>query len=478
MNSLPRPETQAPLVVDLDQTLVRGDMALEGLVKVIGLGVRAWFTLLALLLRGPAPTKAWLARRLAHRPSTLVLREPVTAQIAEARREGRPVILATAAHWRVARRVAALAGPFDAVLASSYRRNLKGRTKLAAIQAHVGGPFDYIGDSPADRPIWQASRIAYTVGVETGVAQQQRLAPQSSPARALIRALRPHQWAKNVLVFLPLATSGELAHPGQIGHALLSFICLSLIASSVYLVNDLLDIDADRIHPKKRRRPLAAGDLSIPLAVVAALIGTAVGLGAGLFWLGWPAFAALATYCVLTVTYSLRLKAAMIADVLALACLYTLRIAVGAAAIHVPVSFWLLLFSVFLFLSLGYLKRYIELRGSLREEHELLSGRGYTPSDEMIVAMNGVAAGMVSLLVLALFAEAMGRSGTYASPEMLWLLPLPLLYWLNRVWMMARRGEVDGDPVAFAITDKKSLTVGLLLGLILLLAKFAALPIG
>jgi hypothetical protein len=168
----------------------------------------------------------------------------------------------------------------------------------------------------------------------------------------------------------------------------------------------------------------------------------------------------------------------MIADVLTLACLYSLRIAAGAAAIHVWVSFWLLLFSVFLFLSLGYLKRYVELRASARADHELLSGRGYTGSDEAIVAMNGVAAGMVSVLVLALFAEAMGRTGTYASPPLLWLLPLPLLYWLNRIWMMGRRGEVDSDPVAFALTDRKSVAVVLLLGLIVALAKFMSLPTG
>jgi hypothetical protein len=165
----------------------------------------------------------------------------------------------------------------------------------------------------------------------------------------------------------------------------------------------------------------------------------------------------------------------MIADVLTLACLYTIRIIAGAAAIAVPVSSWLLLFSVFFFLSLGYLKRYVELRSSAREPDELLSGRGYTRSDTEIVAISGLAAGMVSILVMVLFAEAMGKSGAYATPQLLWLLPLPLLYWLNRIWMMGRRGQVDSDPVAFAITDGKSIAVGAALGAILVLAKFAAI---
>jgi 4-hydroxybenzoate polyprenyltransferase len=464
--------------VDLDHTLVRGDWAVEALLKVVRLGVMAWLGAFLALRRGPAAAKTWLARHIAVNPGALSLREEVVAVMDEARRAGRPVVLATAAHWRVARHVAALAGPFDAVLASGRRRNLKGATKLAGIREEVGDAFDYIGDSSADRPIWRAARIAYTVGVTPHVAHQQRLAPASSSLHALIRAMRPHQWAKNVLVFVPLVTSGAAADPAQIARALICFACLSLIASSVYLVNDMLDIDADRAHPTKRNRPLASGALSVPLAVAAAVAGAVAGLGLGGWLLGWSGFAALAAYWLLTLFYSLRLKAAMIADVLTLACLYSLRIAAGAAAIHVWVSFWLLLFSIFLFLSLGYLKRYVELRASARADHELLSGRGYTGSDEAIVAMNGVAAGMVSVLVLALFAEAMGRTGTYASPPLLWLLPLPLLYWLNRIWMMGRRGEVDSDPVAFALTDRKSVVVALLLGGIVVLAKFLPLPAG
>ncbi|WP_076073002.1 UbiA family prenyltransferase [Sphingomonas montana] len=463
-----------PLVVDLDNTLIRGDVAVEALVKAVRQGAPGG--LVRCLARGAAATKTWLARRVPPDASTLAYRDEVIALIADARAAGRPVILATAAHWRTARRVAAAVGSFDAVLASSRRRNLKGGAKLAAIRAHLGGaPFDYVGDAPADRPLWQAARVAYTVGVDTGVAGEVRLATPAGRWRALAKAARPHQWAKNALVFVPLVTSGRLTQVAEIANALIAFACLSLIASSIYLVNDVLDIDADRAHARKRHRPIAAGTLTVPAALVAAVIGTVAGLGAGAALLGPAGFAALAGYCGLTLAYSFRLKAAMIADVLTLACLYTIRIIAGAAAIAVPVSVWLLLFSIFLFLSLGYLKRYVELRGSTRDSHELLSGRGYVPGDEGIVAMNGVGAGMVSVLVLALFAEAMGRGHSYASPVLLWLLPLPLLYWLNRIWMMGRRGEVDSDPVAFALTDRKSLVVAGLVAAILLAAKF--LPI-
>jgi 4-hydroxybenzoate polyprenyltransferase len=394
--------------------------------------------------------------------------------IAHARRQRRRVILASAAHWRNARRVANHLDLFDDVIASGARRNAKGGAKLSAIRDALDNqPFDYVGDCSADRSIWQQARIAYTVEAPTGMAHEERIAAPRSRLRALIKAARPHQWAKNALVFVPLASSGLLANPSAIAQSL-AFAAMSLIASSVYLLNDLLDIESDRAHAKKRHRPLASGALPIPLALVACVAFAVAGLA--LAWqLGVPSFSAMATYFGLTLAYSMRLKAAMIADVLTLACLYTIRIIAGAAAIAVPVSSWLLLFSVFFFLSLGYLKRYVELRSSAREPDELLSGRGYTRSDTEIVAISGLAAGMVSILVMVLFAEAMGKTGTYATPQLLWLLPLPLLYWLNRIWMMGRRGQVDSDPVAFAITDAKSMAVAGVLGAILIAAKFTAI---
>jgi len=463
------------LIVDLDRTLITGDVAMEAAVEAGKGGILALIMLFFAALRGRANFKTLLARRAPVDPARLVYRPQVLALIADAKRLGRPIILASAAHWRTASRVARHLGLFDHVIASRAGRNVKGPAKLAAIRAYLGAaPFDYVGDTNADRPIWAAARIAYTVDAATGCASEERLAPRGRLGRALLKAARPHQWAKNALVFVPLASSGLLLDWSAALSASLAFIAMSLIASSVYLFNDLLDIDADRQHPKKRNRPLASGTLPIPTAIVACVGAAAAGLG--LAWeLGLPAFSAMTCYFGLTMAYSMRLKAAMIADVLTLACLYTIRIVAGAAAIAVPVSSWLLLFSVFFFLSLGYLKRYVELLNSPREEHELLSGRGYTRSDTEIVAIGGIAAGMVSVLILVLFAEAMGKTGAYATPQLLWLLPLPLLYWLNRVWMMSRRGQVDSDPVAFAITDRKSIAVGLMMAAILVAAKLAPL---
>lgn len=463
------------LVVDLDRTLITGDLAMEACVTQAKRGFVAMLAVLWAMIRGRARLKSLLARRAPVNLATLNYRPEVIELIAHARRQRRRVILASAAHWRNARRVANHLGLFDDVIASGARRNAKGGAKLSAIRDALGNqPFDYVGDCSADRSIWQQARIAYTVEAPTGMAHEERIAAPRSRLRALIKAARPHQWAKNALVFVPLASSGLLANPSAIAQSLLAFAAMSLIASSVYLLNDLLDIESDRAHAKKRHRPLASGALPIPLALAACVAFAVAGLA--LAWqLGVPSFSAMATYFGLTLAYSMRLKAAMIADVLTLACLYTIRIIAGAAAIAVPVSSWLLLFSVFFFLSLGYLKRYVELRSSAREPDELLSGRGYTRSDTEIVAISGLAAGMVSILVMVLFAEAMGKTGTYATPQLLWLLPLPLLYWLNRIWMMGRRGQVDSDPVAFAITDAKSMAVAGVLGAILIAAKFTAI---
>ncbi|MFM6854943.1 MAG: UbiA family prenyltransferase [Sphingopyxis sp.] len=467
-----------PLIVDLDRSLTRADVAMESLVRVARRSVALCAALLWWMLAGRAGLKTRLARLDPVDPARLPYRAEVIALIQSARADGRPVWLASAAHGRNVVRVARHLGLFDGIIASTRRANIKGSAKLAAIRAAFPDtPFDYVGDSTADRPIWRAAQRAYTVGAPVGGPNEERLGqPPRGTARALLKAIRPHQWAKNSLVFVPLLTAGLLGHGGAICATMLAFACLSAIASGVYLLNDLLDIDADRQHGKKQHRPLASGDLTIAVAVVAAVVAVLGGLGAAWWWLGLPAFAALITYFTLTVAYSFRIKSAMIADVITLACLYTIRLVVGAAALGVPISSWLLLFSTFFFLSLGYLKRYIELRGSAVDGDMLLSGRGYVPSDVEIVSMSGISAGMVSLLVIALFADAMQASGQYAAPQLLWLLMLPLLYWFNRVWMMARRGQVDGDPVAFAIRDRRSIIVGAAMTVLVLCAKFV--PMG
>lgn len=417
-----------------------------------------------------------VARALPLDAATLPLCEHVRALIAEARADGRRVILASASHQRNIARVAKETALFDAVIGTRAKHNLKGANKLAAIRKLTGGaPFDYVGDSHSDRPIWAAARRRYSCSyAPAGMAIESVRVP-ANRLRALLRTMRPHQWAKNLLVFVPLATTGEMFDLASVWRSLLAALLFSLVASAIYQVNDLVDLDADRAHAKKRHRPLASGALPIPLALGAAALMLAVAGMASLFLLGPGFTAVLVAYLAITTAYSFRLKAVMTLDVIALACLYTIRLVAGAVAIGVTLSFWLLLFSIFFFLSLGYLKRYTELSVAL-EPGKLIKGRGYVDADILIVAMSGIAAGMVSILVMALFINDPAATHVYANPALLWGLPLCLLYWINRVWMMARRGEVDGDPVAFAIKDPRSVAIGALMGILLIAARFISLP--
>jgi 4-hydroxybenzoate polyprenyltransferase/phosphoserine phosphatase len=460
-----------PLLIDVDGTLTRADVTLESLVRFVRSSAWAWLTAILWLLRGRACVKTMLARHAPVDPARLPYRDDVLDLIDEARARGAPVILASASHWRNVRRIARHLGMSEAVIASGRRGNLKGQAKLAAIRDRFGAerPFDYVGDSPADVAVWRAAQQAWTVHhAPRGLALQRLGAAPVSRLKVLVRALRPHQWAKNALVFVPALTSGHLFQVPVMLTALATAAAMSLIASSIYLLNDVLDIDSDRAHRTKWARPVAHGDLSIPEAAVISCVLASAGLAAG--WaIGGPSLVAcLLVYLAITTAYSWRFKAVMVGDAIVLASLYTIRIWVGGVAIAVMPSFWLLFFSIFLFLSLAYLKRYIEMRDAL--DTSLLSGRGYTRGDLDVVMSLGIASGMISILVLGLFAHDSGTAAQYAMPQLLWLLTLPLLYWINRIWMMARRGEVDGDPVTFAIRDRRSLFVGGTMVLIFLLA--------
>ncbi len=450
-----------PLYVDLDRTLTVADVSLENWLNFAKQGIASALLLCWWLLRGRAFAKSMVARRVRLDPASLPYREAVLEIVRTARAEGRRVVLASGSHHRHVARVARHLGLFDGAVGSMARRNLKGRRKLAWINRDAGGPFDYIGDSRADRPIWSAAHQGLTVGHDPRQANVQSLpCPRVPPWRALLKAMRPHQWAKNVLIGVPMATSGLWLEPLAILRCGLGFLLLSLAASGVYLINDLLDIEADRAHRVKFSRPIASGALPIPLALGfgAGLLGLPIVVALLAMGLGFAAV--LGTYLVVTTAYSLRLKQVMSLDVIVLACLYTVRIFAGGVAVGVPVSSWLLTFAVFFFLSLAFLKRYAELAATAQAPDRLLNGRGYVGSDIDIVMMSGVASGMVSILVLALFIN--GASPVYqgGTPELLWGLCLVLLYWLSRIWMMARRGQVSGDPIAFAITDPRSIVLG------------------
>lgn len=302
-------------------------------------------------------------------------------------------------------------------------------------------------------------------------------APLATPRRVLIdtlRAMRVHQWVKNVLLFVPLVTAHRLADAAAVGEALLGFVLFSLSVSGVYLINDLVDREADRLHPTKRRRPIAAGRMGAGRAIAMALGLIAVGLGIGA-WAMPARFAALVgLYLVLSTAYTLALKRIVVVDVLMLAGFYAFRVVLGAAAIDVVVTPWLLAFSIFFFLSLAMAKRYKDLLVTRDAQATRSAGRGYEIDDLPVVMMMGTVSGYLSVLVLAMYIyESPLTDAMYAHPGVLWLLCPCLLYWMTRLWLITHRGKMDDDPVVFALRDAASWAVVLLGGIILAVAKFA-----
>ncbi len=467
-----------PLCVDLDGTLIRSDLLLESLVLLIKRNPLYLLLVPFWLLRGKSVLKDEIASRVKLNPAALPYNQEFLKWLRAERSAGKSLWLCTAASHRLATAVAAHLGLFDGVIASDRNVNLAGSAKAAQLLERFGqSGFDYCGNERRDLLIWQHARGAVVVH---GGAKLERDAARAAnvvqsfpshgrPLRAAIRALRPHQWAKNILIVVPLFAAHRADEIGGLGAGLSAFVAFSLCASSVYLLNDLLDLEADRAHARKSKRPFAAGELSLLAGLVLApcLLAVAVAIAAFLppkFWL------VLGTYYALTCGYSFVLKGLVLIDALALAGLYTLRIIAGSAAVGVPLSFWFLLFSVFLFLSLAFVKRFAELEALRRQQRLTAIGRGYHVEDLSLLQSLGTAAGYLSVLVLALYINSPEIQALYSRPKFIWILCVLMLYWTSRVWMIAQRGTMHDDPVVFALKDRQSLGIALVAAISVVLA--------
>ncbi|MBK6406832.1 MAG: UbiA family prenyltransferase [Holophagales bacterium] len=473
------PVAEVPLVVDLDGTLVLTDLLHESAVLAAVRSPAAALRAVPALLRGD---RAALKRRLAEAgpvdAGSLPLREELVALLAGERAKGRRLVLATAANELLARPIAARVGLFDEVLASDGARNLKGEAKRVELVARYGEKgFDYAADDRADLPVFRSARKAILVGpgvhlraeVErAGTPVSAVLPGRSAVLRTLLSAMRVRQWVKNALVFVPLVT-GHVFEVPVLWAAVFAFFALSLLASAVYLLNDLGDLAADRQHHAKRKRPLASGDLSIrtALGLVPLLLA-----GSLAFALALPpgARVLLAVYLATTTLYTVSLKRKVLVDVFTLAFLYTLRVLLGGAATAVPVSPWLLAFSVFLFLSLAFAKRASELLAMKERGHDGAAGRDWFVWDSLVVHVLGVASAYLSSLVLAIYIHSDVTKRLYAHPGWLWLLVPTLLYWTSRVWVLVGRGEMDEDPIVFAARDRVTWALAVASGAVLLMA--------
>ncbi len=469
---------ETPLGVDLDGTLVRTDLLYESLVLLFKKHPLTFFLLPFWLLGGKAAFKRKIACRVSVEPEALPYNEPFLEYLKEQRQQGRKLILITASDEAYARAVSEHLGLFDDVVGSTGELNMRGKAKVAYLSSQYEA-FDYAGDSAADMPVWAASRRAIVVSPSSSfvrsVTQQTEVEKVFTPERAtlkvLFRSLRMHQWVKNLLLFVPLIMAHRVTELPLVLQSLVAFVSFSFCASSVYLFNDLLDLSSDRAHHQKRYRPLASGALPIPYGVVLGFFLLAVSFTCSLVLPG-AFIGVLLTYFVITSSYSLGLKRVAVLDIVVLASLYTVRIFAGGLAVDVPVSKWLLGFSLFFFFSLACIKRFSELYSMRKQNLSKAAGRGYHASDLEQIASSGSAAGYLSVLVLALYISSAEVETLYQRPYVLWLLCPLLLYWTTRIWLLAHRGEVHEDPIIFAIRDKTSYVVGFISFILLVLAKY------
>ena len=480
--SVPTPaaagEDRAPLCVDLDGTLVLTDLLIEAVLVLVKRNPLYLLLLPVWLLRGKAAFKQEVYRRANLNVTALPYNQRLVALLREEHRAGRRIVLATAADRRVADQIAAHVGVFSEVLASDGRVNLAGATKCDALVRTFGpGGFDYAANGRVDLCIWARCRRAIVVNAPRGVVRAAGKVAEVAavmddrprPARAALKAVRAHQWAKNVLVFVPLLTSHHLTDFGLLLRAGCAFLAFSFCASSVYVLNDLLDLEADRQHPKKKSRPFAAGDLPLEWGVVLCGLLLAAGAGFGLL-LPLRFQLVLGVYYLLTLAYSFYFKGKLLLDVHFLAGLYTIRVLAGNAATGVAYSHWLLAFSLFLFLSLALVKRVSEVQDLLRSNLETAKGRSYRATDLQALASLGTGSGFICVLILALYIQSPQVTVLYRTPAVLWMLCPLFTYWMSRVWMIAYRGRMNQDPVVFALKDKVSYLVGLCAGVVMFAA--------
>jgi 4-hydroxybenzoate polyprenyltransferase len=480
------------LCVDLDGTLVKSDTLLDTVLVVARQRPMDVVKIPGWIAQGKAAFKRHLTTAVALDVEHLPYNQPLLEYLRVEHGRGTAIYLATAADRGLAERVAAYLGIFAGVLASDGATsgvNLAGGNKLAAMRAQFGEAFCYIGNAKPDAGLLAACVSPMVANPDRALRVRMKAAgtvpaavfvDRESTMRSWLKAVRLHQWAKNTLIFVPLLLAHQW-NPATFAGAATAFLSFGMCASATYIINDLLDLEADRRHPRKRRRPFAAGDLSalagvaavvllfvmaVALAVVLPRIVAAVPgpyeLARPYSFLGWLGF-----YTVVTLTYSLYLKRKLLLDVFVLSGLYTVRILAGSAATGVPVSAWLAGFSVFFFLSLAFVKRFSELEGLRERGGTVSNGRGYFVSDLEQLRALGTGAAYAAVVVMTLYINNPETTILYHHVVRLWLVVLVLLLWLAQVWMLASRGEMHDDPVVFAITDKRSLLLGVLMAAVI-----------
>jgi len=476
---------KTPLIVDLDGTLISTDSLVESAILLVKANPLYCFLIVFWAIKGRARLKKEIASRTNLDVRSMPYNKHFLKWLKGESESGRQIYLATAAHISIATQVSEHLQLFVGVYASSEDCNLKGVDKLRVIREKCGEDFVYAGDSLADLPIWRAAQAAVLVGVSPDLALQvknevqieKEFTAERISIKTWLRALRVRQWVKNTLLFVPLLTAFEFLDISKVFLIGSGFLAFSLVASGTYILNDIWDLDADRAHPRKCKRPFASGEIPIihGIAIAGFLLIVAAGIAASL---SHSFFLVLLTYFIMTSVYSIFLKEYVLVDILMLSFLYTLRIIAGATVIGVALSSWLLAFSMFLFLSLSLIKRCAELVAMAQEGESLVvSGRDYRVGDLAVLWPFGVGSSISAIVVFGLFISAPETQLRYASPDLLWAVALGIIYWQGRMWIITSRGLMHEDPIVYVTKDRISYLVLLSLIVLTVIAYFYTVPI-
>ncbi len=467
-----------PLFVDLDGTLIKGDCLFEALVYLIKTNPLIIFLLPFYLLKGLASFKYKIFRAALPNPSILQYKHELIEFLKNEKESGRKLILLTASPNSIAEAVSEHLGIFDEFRGSDGKINLKGKKKIDYIKSRndTAGGFIYAGDSEPDIPIWKEANEIIIVGSESKIKYFEKRTGKKSVSfqtkknllKLLIKEIRVYQWAKNVLLFIPLLMAHKIGDVQPWLNTALAFVAYSLTASSVYVWNDLMDLKADRMHPRKNKRPFASGNLPIALGLIISPLLLTAGLSIAGLLISTRFLIILIAYFVITTGYSFFLKKIYILDIIILSSLYTFRLIAGGTAADVMVSQWLMAFSMFIFLSLAIVKRYTELTVMQKQNKERSKGRGYLVADMALLRNLGPVSGYMSVLVLVLYLDSSSIKRLYSHPEILWGIAPLLLYWITRIWFKAYREQMSDDPIVFTGKDYVSYIIGILVAVLLI----------
>lgn len=466
------------LCLDLDGTLIRSDALFESIFQMAKVNPFLLLLVPIWLLKGKPNLKEEINKRIDFNAKYLPYNQGLIDYAISEKSNGRKIYLATASHISIAQKVAEHLNFFDGVYATKDGYNLKSNKKAKILNQEFGkGNYVYAGDAKVDFNIWKDSAAAIVVSNKSSFIDDVRdkfniekeFYNKSNLFKSILKEIRVYQWVKNILLFLPIVLAHTVDNITDLTNVLIGFFSFSISASFVYVLNDLLDLDSDRYHPRKKNRPLASGDLPIQIGIALVPILFIIGVGLSLL-LNFKFQLILLAYILITTAYSFSLKKIPILDIIILATLFTSRIVAGAFAANVYLSMWILAFSMFFFMNLAVLKRYTELLVMKKNKQIKAVGRGYHIEDMGLLLSIGPAAGFLSVLVFVLYIDSSQATGLYSEPLVLWLIAPVFLYWISRIWHLSVRGNMTDDPIVFTGKDKVSYIVGLIIFIIAFLA--------